>query len=55
MMTENIRALVAYRLEQADESLKAKRNLPDKLSGLCRLSVHALVGWFFLLPLIALQ
>jgi uncharacterized protein (UPF0332 family) len=30
MMTENIIALVAYRLEQADESLEAARTLLDK-------------------------
>ncbi len=30
MMTENIQALVAYRLEQADESLEAARTLLDK-------------------------
>ena len=30
MMTENIRALVSYRLEQADESLEAARTLLDK-------------------------
>lgn len=30
MMTENIQALVAYRLEQADESLVATRTLLDK-------------------------
>jgi uncharacterized protein (UPF0332 family) len=30
MMTENIKALVNYRLEQADESLEAARTLLDK-------------------------
>ena len=30
MMTENIQALVAYRLEQADESLEAAKTLLDK-------------------------
>ena len=30
MMTENIQALVTYRLEQADESLEAARTLLDK-------------------------
>lgn len=30
MMTENILALVNYRLEQADESLEAARTLLDK-------------------------
>lgn len=30
MMTDNIRALVSYRLEQADESLKAGRVLLDQ-------------------------
>jgi uncharacterized protein (UPF0332 family) len=30
MMTENIKALVTYRLEQADESLEAARILLDK-------------------------
>jgi uncharacterized protein (UPF0332 family) len=30
MMTENIKALVAYRLEQADESVEAARTLMDK-------------------------
>jgi len=30
MMTENIQALVAYRLEQADESIEAARTLLDK-------------------------
>lgn len=30
MMTENIKALVSYRLEQADESLEAARTLLDK-------------------------
>ena len=30
MMTENIKALVAYRLEQADECLEAARTLLDK-------------------------
>jgi uncharacterized protein (UPF0332 family) len=30
MMTENIKALVAYRLEQADESIEAARTLLDK-------------------------
>ena len=30
MMTENIQALVTYRLEQADESLEAARALLDK-------------------------
>ena len=30
MMSENIQALVAYRLEQADESLEAARTLLDK-------------------------
>jgi uncharacterized protein (UPF0332 family) len=30
MMTENIRALVTYRLEQAVESLEAARTLLDK-------------------------
>ena len=30
MMTENIKALVAYRLEQADESLEAARTLLNK-------------------------
>ena len=30
MMTENIQALVAYRLEQADESLEAARTLLEK-------------------------
>ena len=30
MMTENIRALVTYRIEQADESLLAARTLLDK-------------------------
>jgi uncharacterized protein (UPF0332 family) len=38
MMTENIKALVAYRLEQADESLEAARTLLDK--GLIRPSVN---------------
>jgi hypothetical protein len=30
MMTENIQTLVAYRLEQADESIEAARTLMDK-------------------------
>ena len=30
MMTENIKALVSYRLEQADESLEAAKTLLDK-------------------------
>lgn len=30
MMTENIKALVSYRLDQADESLEAARTLLDK-------------------------
>jgi uncharacterized protein (UPF0332 family) len=30
MMTENIQALVTYRLEQADESLEAARTLLEK-------------------------
>ena len=30
-MTENIQALVTYRLEQADESLEAVRTLSDKV------------------------
>ena len=30
MMTENIQALVAYRLEQADESLEAARTVLEK-------------------------
>jgi uncharacterized protein (UPF0332 family) len=30
MMTENIKALVAYRIEQADESIEAARILLDK-------------------------
>ena len=30
MMTENIQALVAYRLEQADESIEAVKTLLDK-------------------------
>jgi uncharacterized protein (UPF0332 family) len=30
MMTENIQALIAYRLEQADESLEAARTLLEK-------------------------
>jgi uncharacterized protein (UPF0332 family) len=30
MMSENIQALVTYRLEQADESLEAARTLLDK-------------------------
>ena len=30
MMTENVQALVTYRLEQADESLEAARTLLDK-------------------------
>jgi len=30
MMTENIQALVSYRLEQADESLEAAKTLLDK-------------------------
>ena len=30
MMTENIQALVTYRLEQADESLEAAKTLLDK-------------------------
>jgi uncharacterized protein (UPF0332 family) len=30
MMTENIKALVSYRIEQADESLEAARTLLDK-------------------------
>jgi uncharacterized protein (UPF0332 family) len=30
MMTENIKALMTYRLEQADESLEATRTLLDK-------------------------
>jgi uncharacterized protein (UPF0332 family) len=38
MMTENIKALVAYRLEQADESLEAAKILLDK--GLIRPSVN---------------
>jgi len=38
MMTENIKALVAYRLEQADESLEAAKILMDK--GLIRPSVN---------------
>ena len=38
MMTENIKALVAYRLEQADESLEAAVILLDK--GLIRPSVN---------------
>jgi len=38
MMTENIKALVAYRLEQADESLEAAKTLMDK--GLIRPSVN---------------
>ncbi len=38
MMTENIKALVTYRLEQADESLEAARILMDK--GLIRPSVN---------------
>lgn len=38
MMTDNIRALVSYRLEQADESLKAGRVLLDQ--GLFRPSVN---------------
>jgi uncharacterized protein (UPF0332 family) len=38
MMTENIKALVAYRLEQADESMEAARTLLDK--GLIRPSVN---------------
>jgi len=38
MMTENILALVNYRLEQADESLEAARTLLDKK--LIRLSVN---------------
>jgi len=39
MMTINIKTLVAYRLEQADESLEAARTLLDK--GLIRPSVAA--------------
>ena len=38
MMTENIKALVTYRLEQADESLEAARILLDR--GLIRPSVN---------------
>jgi len=38
MMTDNIKALVTYRLEQADESLEAARMLLDK--GLIRPSVN---------------
>ncbi len=38
MMSENIQALVTYRLEQADESLEAARTLLDK--GLIRPSVN---------------
>jgi uncharacterized protein (UPF0332 family) len=38
MMTENIKALVACRLEQAEESLEAARTLLDK--GLIRPSVN---------------
>ncbi len=38
MMTENIKALVAYRFEQADESLEAAKILLDK--GLNRPSVN---------------
>jgi uncharacterized protein (UPF0332 family) len=38
MMTDNIKALVSYRLEQADESLKAGRVLLDQ--GLFRPSVN---------------
>ena len=30
MMTENIRALINYRIDQADESLEAARTLLDK-------------------------
>jgi len=30
MMTENIQALITYRLEQADESLEAARTLLEK-------------------------
>jgi hypothetical protein len=30
MMTENIQALVAFRLEQADESIETARTLLDK-------------------------
>lgn len=38
MITENIRALMTYRLEQADESLEATRTLLDK--GLIRSGVN---------------
>jgi len=66
MMTENIQALVTYRLEQAEESLEAARTLLDKK--LIRPSVKrayyamfyavlALLarGWFFSYFLIGLS
>jgi uncharacterized protein (UPF0332 family) len=46
MMTENIQALVAYRLEQADESIEAAKTLLDKK--LIRPSVNrAYYGMFY--------
>ena len=49
MMTENIQALVAYRLEQADESIEAAKTLLDKR--LIRPSVNrAYYAMFYAVP-----
>lgn len=41
-MTENVRALVAYRLEQSDEALRAARMLLD--GGLVRSAMNRAAG-----------
>ena len=49
MMTENIKALVEYRIEQADESIEAARTLLDKK--LIRPSVNrAYYAMFYAVP-----
>ena len=54
MMTENIRALVTYRLEQAVESLEAARTLLDK--NLIRPSVNrAYYAMFYAVPALLAQ
>ena len=55
MMTENIKALIAYRLEQADESLEAAKTLLEK--GLIRPSVNRAyyVMFYAVLALLASQ
>jgi uncharacterized protein (UPF0332 family) len=54
MMTENIQALVAYRLEQADESIEAARTLLEKM--LIRPSMNrAYYAMFYAVPALLAQ